>query len=238
MLDATRMLLTLSGYRVSAMPSFARAIDQVNRHRDIDFRYEEILSMEFSPLRRALLRAGLSASFLTLIPEQVLAQPLSDDERAPIRPGALPDVPFQSAVLGSTSAEDRDAICNFARSAIQAWQFIGMDDYVNQLPGIIDLKTQAAPSYLSEYQSAARLVKDARERFGSYTTAFPHLMFAERGGAAGVGTKLGRCRTFVFDEIVRHAVANGGFRNFGLVNYDGFISVSFYNEKSYRRSAP
>ena len=35
-LDATRLLLTLSGYRVSAVPTFARAIDQANRHRDID----------------------------------------------------------------------------------------------------------------------------------------------------------------------------------------------------------
>jgi hypothetical protein len=194
--------------------------------------------VEFSPLRRALLCAGISASFLALLPDRVLAQTLSDDEMAPIGPGALPDVPFQPSVLGSTSAEDAAAISDFAGVAIQAWAFTDMADYLKLLPGILDLKTQEAPSYLSEYQSAAKLVRAARDRFGSPAMAFPHLMFTERGGAAGIGTKLGRCRTYVFDEIVRHAVANGGFRKFGLINYDGFISVSFYDEKSYRRSAP
>lgn len=194
--------------------------------------------MEFSSERRALLRAGLSASFLALLPDRVFAQSLSNEELAPTEPGALPDVPCQPSVLGSTGAEDAAAISAFAAAAIQAWGFSGMDDYPKLLPGVLDLKTQSAPSYLSEYRSAAKLIRAARDRFGSPTMAFPHLMFAERGGAAGIGTRLGRCRTFVFDEIARHAVANGGFREFGLINYDGFISVSFYDEKSYRRGTP
>jgi hypothetical protein len=194
--------------------------------------------MEFNPLRRALLAAGLSASFLALVPDQVLAEPLSDDELAPIGPGALPDTPFQSSMPGSASSGDMVAICDFARSAIQAWQFAGMDNYPEQLRGVINLKTQALPSYLSEYQNASSLIRSARDRLGSDAAAFTHLMFKERGGAVGIGTKLGRCRKFALDEIVRHAVANGGFRNFGLINYDGFISVSFYDPKSYRRSAP
>ncbi len=196
------------------------------------------LNVEFSPLRRALLGAGISASFLALIPDGALAQPLSGDELAPMGSGALPDVPFQPTVLGRASSEDVAAICGFARSAIQAWRFTGMNDYPAQLPAIIDLKTQATPSYLSEYQNASKLIRAAGDRFGSDAAAFPHLMFEQRGAAAGIGTKLGRCRKFVLDEIARHAVANGGFRSFGLVNYGGSINVSFYDPKSYRRSAP
>jgi hypothetical protein len=196
------------------------------------------VSRSFSPLRRALIGAGLSASFLALIPDDLLAQPLSDTEMAPIGPGASADIPYKASATGTVETQAMDAIAAFVNTAIQGWQFTAMDGYVAQLSGLVNSKTQVPPSYLAEYQSAAQLIREARARFGSDTASFAHLMFFERNGAAGIGTRLGRCRKFVFDELVRHMVANGGFRDFGLVNYDGYISVSFYDERSYRRTVP
>ncbi len=186
--------------------------------------------------RRVLLQTGLSAAFLALVPDFVFAGSLTDEEKAPIGAGPIfPNVPYNPSVTGTVSPENLSAVRTFAGWALQGWQLTGMDDYPAVLTNVVAIKTTVAPSYLAEYNSAAELIRAARQRSESDAAAFIHLMFVERGGAAGLDTRLGRCREFVVDEIVRHMIANGGFRNFGLVNYDGFISASFYDPVAYRR---
>lgn len=110
-----------------------------------------------------------------------------------------------------------------------------MEPYPHQISAILHAKSEQAPSYLAEYHSAGRITTDVRSRFGSDEKAFVYLLFAQRGESVGTDTRLGRARKFVFDELIRHVVANGGFRRFGLLNYEGFISTSFYDSRSYRR---
>lgn len=195
--------------------------------------------MEISLRRRTLLAAGLSASFLSLIPDICLGQDLSNEERSPLAVGAPAGEPYQATILGSLPKVDVDEICSFVTAAIGAWRFNEMGNYVSGVPGLLELKTnqEKCPSYLAEYKSAAQLLRSARQRFGSMDMAFPHLLFERRDDAAiGADTRIGRCRTFCLDELVRHIVANGGFRSFGLINYGGRINLSFYDQNSYRRN--
>jgi hypothetical protein len=189
--------------------------------------------------RRALLAAGLTASFLALVPRFSFGQALSDEERAPIGPNADPDVPFEPMLTGALTTEENAAMASFAESALRAWALTGMETYpTDGLTELIRAKTSEAPSYLKEYRSAAQLITSAGARFGSDASTFVHLMFAERAGAATIATRLGRSRKFAFDQIVRHIVAQGAFRNFGFVNYEGYRSVSFYDPASYRGHKP
>jgi len=196
--------------------------------------------MDISLRRRALLAAGISASFLALVPDRCLAQDLSAEEQDEIGPGAPPADPYQSSLVGKLSNADASEILSFAASAIAAWQFGGMDDYIKRLPSVLELKTNtpSCPSYLAEYKSAAQLMRSARARFGSTDAAFLHMLFERRRDpVVDTNTRIGRSRTFCLDELVRHIVANGGFRKFGLVNYGGSINVSFYDERAYRRNS-
>jgi hypothetical protein len=185
--------------------------------------------------RRVLLAAGLAVPFVALLPSSALSQTLSPSEAAPVEPSSPPGIPESPALTGALLKDDVSVVRSFASWGIEAWGFAEMEGYAQTLEGVLTLKTGAVPSYLTEYRRAVSLMRDARNRLGTDASAFIHLMFTERGGAATPLTAIGRARQFVFDEIVRHIVASGGFKKFGLVNYDGFINVSFYDSRSYRR---
>ncbi len=186
--------------------------------------------------RRTLLKAGLSAGFATLIPLEGLCFFFSESDLLPIGPCAQGNVPYKHSEVGVLSAEHSKLIADFSLWAIDAWEFEGMHMYPSDLEDVLSLKTNTLPSYLSEYQSAARLIHDAKARLNSEKEAFLYLLFAGRENSNLLETRLGRAQKFVFDELMRHIVANGGFRRFGFINYKGFPSFPFKDPNAYRRS--
>lgn len=185
--------------------------------------------------RRNLLKAGLASSFLALIPISGFAFSPPEADFEPIGDNADSKSPYQESRLGLLSTEDVAMLARFSAWCIQAWGFTGMDDYPSRLEFLLKLKTQYEPGYLSEYQSAVATISRAAVRSSSDNEAWIYLMFAERNGRATLNTRLGRARYFVFDELVRHLVANGGFKRFGLINYDGFINLPFDVPGAYRK---
>lgn len=193
--------------------------------------------------RRTLLKAGLSAAFLSLVPKIALAGELSPDEKSVIGPGSLPGSIYRPDETGTVDSQTISALTAFATWAIDAWGFENahwdreaISSYLERLKEVISMKTEQKPSYLSEYKSAGGLIKSARDRLGSDNAAFVHLMFVGREKADELrAPRLIRARRFVFDEITRHILSNGGFRSLGLVNYEGYMGGSFYDEKSFRR---
>lgn len=185
--------------------------------------------------RRDLLKAGLASSFLALIPISGFAFSPSEADFEPIGDNADSKSPYQKSRLGFLSTEDVAILAGFSAWCIQAWGFTEVDDYPSRLGFLLELKTKYEPSYLSEYQNAVATIGRAAARSSSDNEAWTYLMFAERNGRATLNTRLGRARHFVFDELVRHLVANGGFKRFGLINYDGFINLPFDVPGAYRR---
>lgn len=192
--------------------------------------------IEVSISRRTLLLAGLTAGFVALFPETGLSIPLSNRDSGPAGQEAKDGMPYMDSITGPLADEDVSMIVSFAGWSIEAWGFENMDGYLDSLKTVLQLKTNTSPSYLEEYRGAASLVRDVRARFSTEHEAFVYLLFAERNGLASISTRLGRARKCVFEEIVQHLVASGGFRKFGLVNYGGRINLPFTNPNSYRRA--
>lgn len=186
--------------------------------------------------RRTLLLAGLTAGFVTLLPKRGISILLSNRDIEPTGQDAKDGIPYMDSIVGSLADEDVSAITSFAGWSIDAWGFESMDGYQDFLKSVLQLKASTSPSYLEEYRNAANLIRDVRSRSSTEPEAFVYLLFAERNGLASISTRLGRARKFVFDEIVQHLVANGGFKKFGLVNYGGRINLPFTNPNSYRRA--
>lgn len=185
--------------------------------------------------RRILLKAGLSVALLAAIPMSGLSFALSNRELDGVV-GASSHEPYKSNLTGQLSEMDTIQLKDFAIWVISAWEFSNMESYPDSLTGILKIKTNEKPSYLEEYRNAALLIEEAKPRFNSKNEMFIHLLFNGRDQEDMIGTRLGRARQFVFDEIIRHIVANGGFRRFGFVNYKGYIGGgSFYDSNSYRR---
>lgn len=205
--------------------------------------------------RRYLLRAGLASAFVGMIPKVALGADYSDDEIATIGPDARDDGPYRAEALGLLDAWGVSELQAFASTAIAAWGFRDQDwddrkdiaSYASaRLPILLDTKcnttamkaTDYQPSYLAEYESAARLVAAAKVRFRSEAGAFCHLMFADRSDRRLSPTsRVVRARTYVFDEITRHILASGGFRTLGFVNYSGYFGYSLHDPRSFRRSS-
>lgn len=187
--------------------------------------------------RRTFIRAGLATGFMALVPVEGLSFTLLSDDLEPIGPNALDNVPYNDSYTGTLLPEESFLIVQFAYWAISAWEFKKMENYQDMLLDTLNLKTIKTPSYLAEYQSAARLIRDVQNRFDSEQETFLYLMFTRRNEKEKLKTRLGRAQNFVFDELVRHIVSNGGFRRFGLVNYSGYANLPFTDPDSYRRRA-
>ncbi|HEV8579123.1 MAG TPA: hypothetical protein VGX68_08570 [Thermoanaerobaculia bacterium] len=86
------------------------------------------------------------------------------------------------------------------------------------LKKILDLKTGAVPSYLTEYREAVRIFHSLRAQFGD-KEALRRILFEEPDA---------RLRQFVVVEFLRLQVASGGFLRFGgYKNYPGYPGGPF-----------
>ncbi|WP_317930691.1 hypothetical protein [Halioxenophilus sp. WMMB6] len=188
--------------------------------------------------RRLLISAGVAAGVAALIPLSGLLVSLPEEDLAPIAgdKNAPANQPYRAEQTGSLDGSAVSQLQDFCRWAIAAWALPGLDDYAAQLPALLELKTQQAPSYLAEYQSAAALLMAARAREKSDDQAYTYALFAGRDLKNSNATRLGRAERWVFNELVRHMIKTGGFRRFGSQNYDGFINVAFTEAGAFRRS--
>lgn len=184
--------------------------------------------------RRDLIAAGISTAFLALVPQRIFAQGTSTDDLEPAGPNATNDMPINEAIVGTLKDDEVSSLTAFSNWAIAAWDLPEMGNYWRILGNDLGYKTSQRPSYLSEYRSAARIADSAKKRLGDDASAFVYLMFLDRQ-AASLATRLGRARHFVYDEIVRHLVSKGGFRRFGLTNYEGNFGTPLMDPGAYRR---
>jgi len=185
--------------------------------------------------RRMLLKAGLSSAFLASVPLTGMSFEPSNIELEMMGDVGL-KFPHKPESTGLLSNSDSSLIKSFARWAITSWEFTGMESYPSSLSTVLKLKTSESPSYLEEYRNASILISHAKDRYVSENEIFLHLLFAGRSTETVQNTRLRRAQKFVYDELVQHIIANGGFRKFGFVNYQGYVlGGSFYDDRSYRR---
>lgn len=91
-------------------------------------------------------------------------------------------------------------------------------DSRQDLESVLDLKTGAAPSYLTEYREGVRILRGLRSQHGE-REALRRVLFE---------TPDARLRQFVVLEFLRLQVATGGFARFGgYLNYPGFRGGPF-----------
>lgn len=91
-------------------------------------------------------------------------------------------------------------------------------DSRQDLEQVLDLKTGVAPSYLTEYREAIRILRNLRSLHGE-REALRRVLFE---------TPDARLRQFVVLEFLRLQVATGGFARFGgYRNYPGFRGGPF-----------
>jgi len=86
----------------------------------------------------------------------------------------------------------------------------------------IDAKTRKAPSYLTEYRAAGRILADVEIEMRSRDDALDRILARPAGFRDFALTRIGRLQKFVVAEIIELQLASGGFRAFGYRNYRGF----------------
>lgn len=195
---------------------------------------QKLIELEID--RRGLLRMGLSAGLLAALPAgcvrlrdgdaSVLLEIVGDAE--------LPIDPERVGEASDSALDDLIGLCDFVD---RGWELgAEMERYRDRLRADLRVKTVERPSYLSEYESAARLVRIVRRESASPDQAWATLLFSKIDSRVPEQTRLGRARRLVFGEIVTHQVAlSGGFRSFGVVNYTGWAGGPFADELSFRR---
>ena len=187
--------------------------------------------------RRQLIGAGIAAGVVAAIPLTGLWVSIPEEDILPIGPNADDNTPYKADQVGELDNEVTKQLSLYCQWCMKAWEFTHTEQYITSLPDLLTLKCSQAPSYLSEYTNAAELIGRTSERLQSPEEAFSYLMFTAREQELSRQTRLGRASYFVFDELLRHMLATGGFKRFGLQNYNGYIHLPFYDNNAYRREA-
>lgn len=82
---------------------------------------------------------------------------------------------------------------------------------------VLDAKTSATPSYLTEYRIAIGVLRELRRQYGDQE-ALRRFFFAQPDPCV---------QQYTVAEFLNLQVAQGGFRRFGYVNYAGFMGGPF-----------
>ena len=188
--------------------------------------------------RRQLLKLGLSSGVLASLPLACVS--LKEDDSAELlRFIGDSDLPVDPTRTGVLSQVEFDALSTLCRYVNQAWELdADMPLYFGRLRADLQFKTEEAPSYLTEYQSAVELFKLVEGSASSVEQAWASLLFSEFDLEDFASTRLGRARRLVFGELITHQIpVSGAFKSFGLWNYSGYFGGSFTAPESYRKGA-
>jgi hypothetical protein len=121
--------------------------------------------------------------------------------------------------VGSLSEHEKQLLWQLAVATGALW---GLSDLSRiEVDGFVDLKTQSPPSYLAEYRSALELFAAVSRDHAPPEAVVTILRRAARDPAAE------RARHFVIGELIALHLASGGFRQFGLTRFRGFIGEGF-----------
>ena len=186
--------------------------------------------------RRQLLKLGLSSGVLATLPFGCVAF-REDEEAAMSELVSDSPLPVDPARTGRLRDQHFDTLETLGRYVDKAWELkTDLDLYRDRLKADLHFKTDAEPSYLTEYVHAVELIQVASRAADEPDQAWATLLFARFDTPRFDDTKLGRARTFVFSELITHQIPlSGGFKSFGLVNYRGYFGGSYANDDSYRR---
>jgi hypothetical protein len=137
--------------------------------------------------------------------------------------------PERIGLLGEEDMQDLWSIFDFIGTQWGTWQDCQITT-VYDLKPIIDLKTSKKPSYLTEYQEALVLFRNRRSEEDE-EKALRWLFSLEATSPV---------QQYVLAEFIKLHVAQGGFRTFGYVNYQGYMRGTFNNHARlpYRDARP
>ena len=123
--------------------------------------------------------------------------------------------------VGELAVADAAALGLLFERMAAVWQLhpAGSDtDRLRQgLEGFLKTKTTRAPSYLAEYESAARIV-EGRSRDG-----LEALLLSDFSMSEAPRTRLDHLRHYVVAELAVLHMTLGGFKRFGYRNYAGYM---------------
>ncbi|MCZ6664261.1 MAG: hypothetical protein O7B81_03040 [Gammaproteobacteria bacterium] len=161
-------------------------------------------------------------------PRVVFASPDLDAWLAEI----VSDQPLMRQPLrtGKLRRDDLNALEAISAQIVVSWDFEGHSEYGDYLTDDLGLKTEEAPSYLTEYEEAAEVWRRTTAEMDNDLDAFWLLL--THGSVADERGRAGRVKTFVLSELITYHVVHGGFRRFGYKNYNGYISGQFSDHQN------
>lgn len=175
--------------------------------------------------RRALLAGGAVVTGAALL--AWLGRGLRAVRPAPALLEVVPGSPALRlpATVGAPEPAVEAALWGLFVRIAARWEMTGQVDLDE--PGfreILRLRSAGAPSYLTEYREAARLLGELAPApaDGAGHDGFDQLFARPVGVADFALTRLGRLQSYVVGEFLELQVAFGGFRAFGYRNYRGF----------------
>jgi hypothetical protein len=120
--------------------------------------------------------------------------------------------------VGSLSEHERQLLWQVAVATGALWSMSELSE--SELRGFLDLKTQKPPSYLAEYRNALRLFAA-----GGHDHATPQAVEAVLRHPPG--RRAEHARQFVIAEFIALHLARGGFHEFGLTRFRGFMGEGY-----------
>jgi hypothetical protein len=132
--------------------------------------------------------------------------------------GAKALLPLRSE-LGRLSEQEKQRVWQLAVATGALWGLSELSQ--SELFGFLDLKTQSPPSYLAEYRNALELFASACQNHPP-PEAVAGILRQARGQSAAE-----HARRFVFRELIALHLASGGFHEFGLTRFRGFIGDGY-----------
>lgn len=133
-------------------------------------------------------------------------------------------------IVGKVPAGTSSNLVHCAMFLSKTW---GLEKVLTDIPsliskGLISVKCDEAPSYLTEYKEISDYIEALTERVGNKDHALEILSFGEFGEPVDRSTRIGRFRYFVLSEFAHFLIASGGFKRFPPTkNYRGFVAGSF-----------
>ncbi|WP_299535441.1 hypothetical protein [Ulvibacterium sp.] len=191
---------------------------------------------DFSINRRELIKMGLAASALAMLPIGCVDLSGNKPEQF-LKPVGDSGFPINPKLIGELTEKEFDTLASLINYVNEVWQLgCNMEDYRNILRQDLQLKTTIEPSYLSEYRNAISLIDMLMKANNNLVETWATLLFIEFSEPNFESTQLGRARKFVFEELIKHFVPiSGSFKSFGLWNYNGFFGGSYLSDESYRK---
>lgn len=152
-----------------------------------------------------------------------------------IRPVVAGTGVIDSKKIGALSEESLQQFTRFGVFLVSRWGLgahVELDD--SEIRELFEIKSNAEPSYYSEYRMAEETIARAQSSLASEEKAFDMLAFGTVSDPLAQFSRLGRFRKFVFAELARFLIAAGGFRRFKPAdgnppakNYQGYMAGPF-----------